>query len=177
MGRVGRRDLTDPMARRFIEMVDAGCTRDFEVTGEAYARLLMERGTAEAGPQGFVALASDILVPDHYRDRLTEIVRLSPGAFDGVMNLDSGNPLFPRNPFLAYAISALLARDEGVVPAVSVRDCCEYARRMPRLLREPPIYTVARAHFVADLVAGRLAVKEVPKETLSIIFSDSAPAE
>jgi hypothetical protein len=172
MGRVRRRDLTDPMVRRFIEMVDAGCTRDFEVTGEAYAKLLMERGTAEAGPQGFIALASDILVPDHYRDRLTEIVRLSPGAFDGVMNPDSGNPLFPRNPFLAYAISLLLAQDglKGP-PSVTVADCCGYAKGIRRVLDEPPIFVIARSHFVADLAGGRLAAKEVPAETLRLIFS------
>ncbi len=77
---------------------------------------------------------------------------------------------------MAYAISALLAQDEGVVPAVSIRDCCEYARQMPRLLREPPIFAIARAHFVADLVAGRLAEKSVPAETLRLIFSEDRSA-
>ncbi len=171
MGRVGRRDTSEPMARRFIEMVDAGCRRDFDAAGEAYAQLLTERGMAIVGAEGFLALASDIMMPDAYRERLTAIVSLSPGAFDCVVNLDCDNQLFPRNPFMTYAISALLAQDEGVVPAVSVRDCCGYARLIPRLLQEPPIFAIARAHFVTDLVAGRLAVKEVPAETLRLIFS------
>lgn len=175
MGRVGRRDTADPMVRRFVEMVDMSCYRDFEATGEAYAQILTKRGIAIVGMDGFIALASDILMPDDYRERMTEIVRLSPGAFDCVMNLDCDNPLFPRNPFLAYAISALLAQDEGVVPAVSVRDCCEYARLMPRVLGEPPIFAIARAHFVTDLAAGRLAVKKVPEETLRLIFADARP--
>jgi hypothetical protein len=171
MGRVGRRDVSDPMARRFLGLVDAGCRRDFDAAGEAYAELLMKRGVAIVGAEGFLALASDIMMPDGYRERLTAIVSLSPGAFDCVVNLDCDNPLFPRNPFMAYAISALLAQDEGVIPAVSVHDCCEYARLIPRMLPEPPIFVIARSYFVADLVSGRLAVKEVPAETLRLIFS------
>jgi hypothetical protein len=54
---------------------------------------------------------------------------------------------------------------------VTVLDCCEYAKAIPRVLRELSIFVIARSHFVADLVAGQLAVKEVPAETMRQIFS------
>jgi hypothetical protein len=172
MERVGLRDMSDPLSRSFVELFEVTTAPGAERIVDAYVQRIARRGMAAVGPEGFNALASDVLIPDRYREPITAILQASPGAFDRVMNLDCDNPLFPRNPFMAYAISQLLAQEEmNGRPIVTIAECCEYAKGIRRVLQEPPIFVIARSHFVADLVAGRLAVKEVPEEMLRLIFS------
>ena len=172
MARVGNRDMADPLSGNFVRMIDTLCSPEAETAGEAYAQAVMDRGRHVISPEDFGILASDIIIPDEYRERITAIMRLSPGAFDSMANLNCGNPLFLRNPFLAYVISLLLAQGETLsLPSLSLAQCSEAAAGIPRLALHPPVFTIARSYFITDMVDGRLAVNEVPAETLRLIFS------
>ncbi len=175
MARVRQRDMAEPLAGSFLRLIHALRSPEAETVARSYVRVVMERGLKAISPEQFDMLASDILIPDRYRERITAIMRLSPGAFDCIANMNCDNPLFVRNPFLAYVISLLLAQGETIShPCLTLAQCSEYAAGIPRLSAESPIFTIARSHFITDLVAGRLAVKEVPAETLRLIFSNVA---
>ncbi len=173
MERVRRRDTSDPLSRQFIEMAEADSSPDAGAM-EAYVQPLVERGMVVIGPAGLDAITAALMMPVEYWGRITAILRLSPGAFDYVMNLTCDNALFPRNPYLVYAILLLIQGEPAREPALTVEDCIEYARRLPRLSPEPPIFLIARSYFISDLVDGRLAVKQVPEETLRLILGDAA---
>ena len=171
MSCVRHHDLSNPLSRHFTGMINAINSPTAEAAGDAFAQLIMDRGRLVISPEHFDMLASDILIPDEYRERITAIMRLSPGAFDCIANLNCDNPLFIRNPFLSYVISLLLAQGETISdPCLTLVQCSEYAAGIPRLAEEPPIFTIARSHFITDLAGGRLAVKDVPAETLRLIF-------
>ncbi|WP_424358213.1 hypothetical protein [Methanocella sp. MCL-LM] len=173
IARVRGRDTDDPVAGSFVRMIDDLCSPDADMMAEAYVQKVMKRGLEAICLKQFSVLASDIVIPEEYRERITSIMRLSPGAFDCIANLNCDSPLFIRNPFLPYVISVLVAQDEPLSgPHLTLQECCDYAAGIPRLTPEPPIFTIARSHFITDLAGGRLAIKEVPAETLRQILAD-----
>lgn len=173
MARVRRREIDDPVAGSFVRMIDDLCSPEADMAAEAYVQKVMKRGLAAICLKQFSMLASDIIIPEEYRERITAIMRLSPGAFDCIANLNCDSPLFIRNPFLPYVISVLLAQDEPMLgPHLTLQECCDYAAGIPRLTPEPPVFTIARSHFITDLAGRRLAVKNVPPEMLRLILAD-----
>lgn len=168
MEKVRRRDMSDPLTRQFIELAKADSSLD---AGEVYMQHIVDRGMATIGLDGLDAITASLMMPVEYWDRVMAILRLSPGAFDYILNMTCDNALFPRNPCLVYAI-LLLGQGEPVCkPALTVEDCIEYARRQPRLSPEPPVFLIARSYFISDLVDGKLAVEQVPDETLKLILA------
>lgn len=171
--RVGKQDKSDPLSRSFIGLIETFGYPDGEQLAVDQVQRMIRKGITEVGQDSLESLLSTIRIPDKYREQVTTVMRLSPSAFDCVMNLNLSNPLFPRNPYMAYAISLLLSKDEDdISPTVTVKECCEYTRNMPRAFQEPPILVIARSYFVTDLVTGHLVIKEVPEETLRLIFSE-----
>lgn len=172
MDRVRKEVPDEPISRNFLELSRVARSMDEEKM-ETYIRQIYGRGVSAIGKEGFIALASDLMIPDEYMDRITTIMQLSPGAFDCVMNLECDNPLFPCNPFMAYAISQLLSMDElKKETGLTVIECCEYGKGLPRLVTEPPLYLIARSQFISDMVSGKLTIDPVPPETLRMIFPD-----
>lgn len=171
--RVGKQDKSDPLSRSFIGLIETFGYPDGEQLAENQVQRMIRNGVTEVGPDSLESLLSTIRIPDKYREQVTTIMRLSPSAFDCVMNLNLSNPLFTPNLYMAYAISLLLSMDEeDISPIITVKECCEYTRNMPRAFQEPPILIIARSFFVTDLVTGHLTIKEVSEETLRLIFSE-----
>lgn len=171
--RLRKHDRSDPLSRSFIGLIEAFGDPDGEQLVKDQVQRIVRNGITEVGQDSLESLLSTIRIPDKYREQVTTVMRFSPSAFDCIMNLNLSNPLFPRNPYMAYAISLLLSKDEeDIPPTVTVKECCEYYRNMPRAFQEPPILVMARSYFVTDLVTGNLTIKEVPEETLRLIFSD-----
>jgi hypothetical protein len=170
--RVRKQDRSDPLSRSFIGLIEAFGDPDGEQLAKAQIQRIVKKGITEVGQDSLESLLSTVRIPDKYREQVTTLMRLSPSAFDCVMNLNLSNPLFPRNPYMAYAISLLLSTDEDTSPTVTVKECCEYNRNMPRAFQEPPLLVIARSYFVTDLVTRHLVIKEVPGETLRLIFSE-----
>jgi hypothetical protein len=101
--------------------------------------------------------------------------RISPGALDYLLNSSKNNHMFPPNIFLAYVFSLILqARDE--IPHIDFARYRRYTAALPRHAGESPIPLIVRSLCIADMVHGRLTVKEVPEETLRLIFSAQAVA-
>lgn len=174
MARVRSRDTCDPIAGVFVRMIDDLGSIGAEAAADAYVQKIMERGMATISPEQFGMLASDILIPDECRERITAIMQLSPGAFDCIANLNCDSPLFIRNPLLAYVVCVLLSQGEAMTyPGLTLPECCEYSAGIPRLSPEPPIFAIVRSHFITDLAHLRLAGKEAPAETLRLILSSA----
>lgn len=174
MEKVRRGDVSDPLSGQFLEIVKADSSSDTEAVWEAYLQRLVEKGMATVGLRGIDMITASFMMPVSYWDRIMAILRLSPRAFDYIVNLNCDNVLFPRNPCLVYAI-LLLGQDGPVLePALTVKECIEYARKQPRLSQEPPIFLIARSYFISDLADGKLAVKQMPEETLRLILSNTA---
>lgn len=169
--RVGRHDKSDPLSRSFIGLIETFGYPDGDQIAEDQVHRMIIKGIKKVGQDSVESLFSTIRINDKYREQITTIMRLSPSAFDCVINLNLSNPLFPPNPYMVYAISLLLSNEEDVSSIITLKECCEYTKNMPRAFQEPPILVIARSYFVTDLVTGRLTVKEVPEETLRLIFS------
>ena len=169
--RVGFRDRDDPLSRSFVEMVESEASMSVEDIMGVQDEALSSGRVRLFDTKELESLTQGLLVPDGYREQLTTILRLSPSAYNSVMNLDCRNPLFPTNPFLAYAISLRLAeaeiKDHDVV---SMTRCCEYSAKVQRITTEPPIFIIARSLFVSDLVCGRLT-DTVNYEVMRSIFT------
>jgi hypothetical protein len=171
--RVRRLDKSDPLSRSFIDLIETFGYPDGEHLAEDQVQRMIRKGITEVGQDSLESLFSTIRIPGKYREQVTTIMRLSPSAFDCVINLNLSNPLFPPNLYMAYAISLLLSMDEeDISPIITVKECCEYTRNMPRAFQGPPILVIARSYFVTDLVTGHLTIKEVLEETLRLIFSE-----
>ena len=59
----------------------------------------------------------------------------------------------------------------GGLPPVDFARYRRYAETVQRHSGEAPLALIVRSLFVADMVRGRLAVDEVPDETLRLIFT------
>jgi hypothetical protein len=137
---------------------------------------LMGRDFSSPLIREFAALMSELNMPESRLKMVSVIQRLSPGALDYLLNSSKNNRMFPPNVFLAYVFSLILQApgenySPGSLPPIDFARYRRYAAAVPRYSDESPIALIARSLFIADMVHGRLAVDEVPEETLRLIFS------
>ncbi len=182
MRRVRAGDRDDPLSGSFLAIIDLLKEGDIDRLGEIFVGLVE---TIRANRDGedlseFFALMSELSMPRDHVKMVHSARRLSPGALDYLLNSSKNNRMFPPNIFLAYVYSLILQAPSGEAPPGGGHDSLppvdfaryrRYAAAVPRYPGEAPIALIVRSLFVADMVRGRLAVDEVPEETLRLIFS------
>ena len=169
--RVRAGDREDTLSASALAIEDMMKEGDIDRLGEVFTGIVRLLDS-----QDFFALMADLIIPAPQREMMTAIRRLSPGAFDYLLNSTKNNPLFPPNIFLAYAFSLILQAPAdnfyaGKLPSIDFGPYRRYSQALPRLSSEPPIVLIAKSLFISDMVHGKLAVDEVPEETLRLIFS------
>jgi hypothetical protein len=178
MDRVRAGDRDDLLSGSFLAMVDLMKEGDIDRLGEIFMDILRLMGPDFSSPliREFAALMSELNMPESRLKMVSVIQRLSPGALDYLLNSSKNNRMFPPNVFLAYVFSLILQApgenySPGSLPPIDFARYRRYAAAVPRYSDESPIALIARSLFIADMVHGRLAVDEVPEETLRLIFS------
>ncbi|HMK44986.1 MAG TPA: hypothetical protein VK436_00010 [Methanocella sp.] len=202
MERIRARDRDDESANAFFSMMDQVRSVDIDKLFQTGCGVMTANGITdvEAVSAIFEKFMSQLIIPESRRETVSTILRLSPGAFDYMLNSKSDNPLFPPNIFLVYYCSQLLQLSTETMEAnfkpgagrAAVRFSAEtlelqfepvkratidfptyikYTSLLPCYTPEPPIVLITRSLFVSDMVHGRLAVDEIPEETLRLVFS------
>ncbi len=177
MRRVRAGDRDDPLSGSFMAMIDLLKEGDIDRLGEIFIGLV-ETIRANRGGEDlseFFALMSELSMPRDQVKMVHAARWFSPGALDYLLNSSTNNRMFPPNIFLAYVYSLILQAPPGEapdsLPAIDFARYRRYAAVVPRHSGEAPIALIVRSLFIADMVHGRLAVNEVPEETLRLIFS------
>lgn len=177
MERVRDGDRDDAHSGSFLLMLDTMASGDIDRLGDMFIGLSGMMGmmeTKEIADQ-FRMLMYELDLPSPWREAFFAILRYSPGAFGYMLNSTINNPLFPPNPFPTYVLSLAISRVRSglkAMPDGGIGRWAEYSMKLPRLSSEPPMLVIARSLFVADMVNGRLAIDDLPKETLKLIFGD-----
>ena len=178
MDRIRAGDRDDLLSGSFLAMIDMLKEGDIDRLGEIFMDILRLMGPDFSSPtiREFAALMSELNMPESQLTMVSAIQRLSPGALDYLLNSSKNNRMFPPNVFLAYVFSLILRAPgenyvPGSLPPIDFARYRRYAAAVPRYSDESPIALIARSLFIADMVHGRLAVDEVPEETLRLIFS------
>lgn len=178
MDRVRAKDESDALSSNFLWIMSELIAGNVDQINEVFRDNMLRKM-----PDGSMAVDernalffSAILVPDHYKDRIVTIIRLSPGALDYVLNSACSNPLFPSDPVLAYTMNILLPRNQNKVTmnpdmVVDLETCREYTKKLPSYSLEPPIFIIARSLFIADMIYHRLVKEDVSREQLELVFS------
>jgi hypothetical protein len=178
MQRVTAGDRDDPLSASFLAIVDMLNEGDIDRLAGLFMYLVRQI-TAEKGRENlmeFFALMSELDLPGDQLKMVFAARRISPGALDYLLNSSKNNRMFPPNIFLAYVYSLIL-REPGdsytadSLPSVDFGHYRRYVAALPRRSGEAPIALIVRSLFIADMIYGRLAVDEVPEETLRLIFS------
>ncbi|WP_424358208.1 hypothetical protein [Methanocella sp. MCL-LM] len=169
--RVRASDRDDPLSGSFMAIGDMMREGDIDQLGDIFTGIVRLLASED-----FFALMEDLIIPPYQRDMVIAVRRYSPSALDYLLNSSRNNPLFPPNIFLAYAFSEILEAPgenfmAGRLPDIDFAPLRRYSKALPRLTSEPPIGLIARSLFISDMVQGKLAVEEVPGETLKLIFS------
>ncbi|MCD1293923.1 hypothetical protein CUJ83_02785 [Methanocella sp. CWC-04] len=178
MDRIRCHDRDDMDSGGFLLVLDSIKSGDIDRLGDIMNDFVQLSGVMDTGAarDKFSRLMFELAIPESQREKFSAILRLSPGAFDYMLNSTSSNPLFPPNPFPAYVTSMIISRmfrGQKALFDESMGRWADYVSTIPKLSGEPPILLITRSLFVADMVRGDLAVKEVPDETLRLIFSDT----
>ncbi|HEY3274593.1 MAG TPA: hypothetical protein VGJ92_12550 [Methanocella sp.] len=178
MGRVRKGDREDTLSNSFLAMIDLMREGDIDLLGEIFMGILRLMGPDMSSPaiREFASLMSELNMPEAQLKMVSDVQRLSPGAFDYLLNSSKNNRMFPPNVFLAYVFSLILqAPGENYMPEslppIDFARYRRYAAAVPRHNDGSPIALIARSLFIADMINGRLASDEVPEETLRLIFS------
>lgn len=169
--RVRASDKDDPLSASFIAIGDMLREGDIDQLGDIFTGIVRLLASED-----FFALMEDLIIPASQQEMVKAVRRYSPSALDYLLNSSRSNPLFPPNIFLAYAFSLILEAPgeyfmAGRLPSIDFAPLRQYSKALPRLTSEAPIPLIARSLFVSDMVHGRLAVDDVPEETLKLIFS------
>ncbi|OPY28878.1 MAG: hypothetical protein A4E28_01265 [Methanocella sp. PtaU1.Bin125] len=178
MKRVRGGDRDDTLSNSFLAMVDLLKEGDIDLLGEIFLDILRLMGPDFSSPvlREFSALMSDLNMNMEELKMVSDVQRISPGALDYLLNSSKNYRMFSPNVFLAYVFSLILqAPGENYaldsLPPVDYARYRRYAAAVPRYSQGSPIALIARSLFIADMIHGRLAVDEVPEETLRLIFS------
>ena len=184
MDKIRGEDRTDPLSGRFLFMLDVIRSEDMDFIIETGRAFMEWKGITDARVvlDLFGDLMSELIIPENQEETISAILRLSPGAFDYMLNSKNSNALFPTNLFLGYFCSQLLTitaghpeTNDNRVPGRQPFDFKaykSYSALLPHYSSEPPIVLIARSLFVADMVHDRLAIDDVPPETMRLIFSE-----
>lgn len=178
MERVRNGDRDDTLSNSFLAMVDLLKAGDIDLLGEIFMGIVQLLGSdfSSSARTEFFALMAELSMPESQMKMVSDIQRLSPGAFDYLLNSSKNNRMFPPNVFLAYVFSLILqAPGDDLMPeSLSLVDFARYRRyaaAVPRYTGESPIALIARSLFIADMIRGRLVSDEIPEETMRLIFS------
>lgn len=179
MIRVRANDRDDILSGSFLAMVDLLKEGNIDLLGGIFMGImsLIKVSGNKSDLEGFVALMSDLSLSEEQHKMVSAARRLSPGALDYLLNSSKNNRMFPPNVFLAYVFSLILqtpGKDYAPdrLPPVDFGKYRRYAAAVPTFYKFSPIAMIIRSLFIADMVHGRLIEKEIPEETLRLIFSD-----
>jgi hypothetical protein len=178
MERVRKGDRDDTLSNSFLAIVDLMREGDIDLLGDLFLGILRMMGPDMTSPtvREFAALMAELNMPEDRLRMVSHIQRVSPAALDYLLNSSKNNRMFPPNVFLAYVFSLILQAPGDnflpeSLPPVDFARYRNYAATLPRYTVEPPIALIARSLFIADMINGRLASDDLPKETMRLVFS------
>lgn len=178
MERIRNGESGDIYKTNFYDMIDRYRVEDIDALHDMFFRLfdLYRSRYPIYTADDYRIMISELIIPENYKVKFFQMIRLSPSACDYVINALYGNALFSSRRLTGYFLSFLALFPEMYDFSIDEHSDMGYVASIDPVLRrdfigslsdfrgEPSTYLMVKSLFISDMVYGRLSHAEIPEE-------------